>query len=173
MSDIDTRRQKIIQQFNKTDKFKILFICSGNIIRSPYAHLLFNHMINQDEELGQRLLADSGGVKYRNSSLSYETYQELLKEGLSEDELTKFVPKYLPDFPRLYEESGLILVMEKSHLRTIPHKYQSKSFLLLEFTDGITADVPDPYFDPPFDRSYKMIKSSLKRLQEFFRDVLD
>ncbi|MHA1972332.1 MAG: arsenate reductase/protein-tyrosine-phosphatase family protein [Candidatus Hodarchaeales archaeon] len=170
MNDINTRKQQIREKLKNKDKFQVLFICSGNIIRSPYAHRLLDHMISQDNKLKEKVTVDSGGVRYKNSSLSYETYQELLKEGLKEYVLSEFQPKYLPDFPEVYEKSDLILVMEKSHLRRIPPRYQSKSFLLLQFTDGLNIDVPDPYFDPPFDRSYKMIKSSLKKLLKFINE---
>ncbi|WP_224998178.1 low molecular weight protein-tyrosine-phosphatase [Cesiribacter sp. SM1] len=43
------------------DKIKVLFVCLGNICRSPMAEAIFNHKIEQ-KGLGSRFEADSAGT---------------------------------------------------------------------------------------------------------------
>ena len=166
----ETKKKKlrIKEAFQKSELFTVNFICSGNIIRSPYAHLLFSHMIDGDSQLKGRINVESGGVKYRNSSLSYESNEMLLKKGVSEKMIAEFKPRYFLDHPNMFKSVDLILVMEKTHIRYLPESIQNRTFLLLEFTQGVSEDIPDPFFDPPFERAYNMIDRSLKLLVNFF-----
>ncbi|MHA1969715.1 MAG: arsenate reductase/protein-tyrosine-phosphatase family protein, partial [Candidatus Hodarchaeales archaeon] len=143
---LEQRKLQIRQKFQTSALFTINFICSGNIIRSPYAHLLFEHLINGELRLRSRIKAESGGVKYRNSSISYESREMLLLKGVSEDKIINFQARYFPDHPDMFKNVDLILVMEKSHINRLPKSVQDRAFLLLEFTQGIMKNVPDPFF---------------------------
>ena len=167
-SRTNERRQGILQKFRESNRLKIVFICSGNIIRSPYAHLLFEHLIEEDTELIKKVQVESGGVTYRNYSISMEAHDMLVKEGVSTKKIAEFTPRYFPDHSNMFQNVDLVLVMEKGHIRKIPNK---NTFLLLEFTLGISSNVPDPYFDPPYERSFQMIKEALIRLREMLRDI--
>ncbi|MFX0124679.1 MAG: hypothetical protein ACFFAE_13700 [Candidatus Hodarchaeota archaeon] len=164
---LDEQKQYILQEFRESDQFTIIFICSGNIIRSPYAHLLFEHLIQEDSELKKKIRVESGGVTYRNYVISNETRDMLLKEGVSAKKIAEFKPRYFPDHPDMFQEVDLVLVMEKNHIRKVP---KDQTFLLLEFTLGNPINVPDPYFDPPFEKSFQMIKDALIQLREIFRN---
>ncbi|MFX0152805.1 MAG: hypothetical protein ACFFAJ_18635, partial [Candidatus Hodarchaeota archaeon] len=155
----------------ESNLFNILFICSGNIIRSPYAHLLFEHLIEDDRKLKNKLSVESGGVTYRNYSISSESRNELLKEGVSSDRINEFHPRFYSDNPDMFQKADLVLIMSKGHLRKIPTVYHEKTFLLLEFTDGISKSVPDPYFNPPFSYAYNLIKTSVIQLRKLFLEA--
>lgn len=169
MKNLEPRQEKVLNRFKNSPKFKILFICSGNIIRSPYAHLLFCHKIKNDKGLSKKLIIDSGAVKFHNSEISDETYNQLLREGVSKEKILLFRPKYLGDYPEILEDSDLLLVMEKNHLKYIPLTKIDQSFLFLKFTHGLEKDIPDPFFNPPYERAYKMINLGLQNLYEFFK----
>lgn len=163
---LNKHKQHILQKFRESDHFHLIFICSGNIIRSPYAHLLFEHLLEKDIELKSKMQVESGGVTYRNSSLSMEARNMLVKEGVSTKKISEFIPRYFPDHPDMFQGVDLVLVMEKNHIHKIPVE---DTFLLLEFTLGIANDVPDPYFNPPYERAFQFIKEALIQLREFFR----
>lgn len=163
---LDKQKQQILQKFKDSNHFHIVFICSGNIIRSPYAHLLFEHLLEEDIELKNKIRVESGGVTYRNFSISMEARDMLLKEGVPPNKISEFTPRYFPDHPDMFQGVDLVLVMEKSHIRKIPNE---NTFLLLEFALGNVKNVPDPYFDPPYERSFQMIKQALIQLRELFR----
>lgn len=164
--ELKERKQLILENFCKSDHFTIIFICSGNIIRSPYAHILFEHLIQEELELSKKIQVESGGVTYRNYSISMESRDMLLREGISIEKIAEFKSRYFPDHPNMFQGVDLVLVMEKNHLQKIPIE---NAFLLLEFTMGISENVPDPYFDPPYERSFQMIKEALIQLSNFFK----
>ena len=163
---LQLNKQQILKKFRESDHFHLIFICSGNIIRSPYAHLLFEHQLEEDIELKNKIKVESGGVTYRNFSISMEAHNMLVKEGVSPKKISEFSPRYFPDHPDMFQGVDLVLVMEKAHIQKIPIE---DTFLLLEFTTGITNNVPDPYFNPPYERSFQMIKEALIQLRKFFR----
>ncbi len=165
----EERKDLILKNFREKNQFNIIFICSGNIIRSPYAHLLFEHLIQDDLDLKKKIRVESGGVIYRNSYISSESRNMLLREGVSTEKIEKFLPRHSLDYPEMFQEIDLVLVMEKSHIQRIPKSIREKTFLFLEFALGINENVPDPYFDPPFERSFNVIKESLLNLRKFFR----
>jgi protein-tyrosine phosphatase len=164
---LDERKKIILENFRRSNQFSIIFICSGNIIRSPYAHLLFEHLLKDDKDLSTKIKVESGAVTYRNYSISLESHDELLKEGISSERI-QFKPRHFMDYPDMFQRADLILVMAKGHLRSIPEGYRDKAFLLLEFTNGKSENIPDPYFNPPFSRAYIIIKNSLIQLHKFF-----
>ena len=131
--------------------------------------MLFNHKIRNDKRLSKRLIIDSGAVKYQNSVISQETYSHLLKAGLSKEEILLFKPKYLGKIPELIEDSDLILVMEKKHLKYIPSSKLDHTFLLLEFALGREEDIPDPYINQPYEKAYNLIDLSIQKLYDLFK----
>lgn len=157
----------LLKKIDSKEFFKINFVCSGNIIRSPYAELLFEKLISEEDSLRNKIQVESGGVVYRNRMISEESASMLIKEGVSKERINQFSPRYHDDYPDMFKEADLTLVMERSHLKYIPKKYKEKAFLFLDFVYGSTiGDVPDPYFDPPFERAYTMIKEALESLLE-------
>ncbi len=155
----------LLKKICSKESFTINFICSGNIIRSPYSEMLFEKLVGEEDTLKRKIHVESGGVVYRNQKISEESTLMLMKEGIPRERINQFSPRYHHDFPNMFKEADLILVMEKSHLQYIPGKYKEKSFLFLDFAHGQRiGDVPDPYFDPPFERAYDMIKEALKSL---------
>lgn len=166
---LEKQKKVILQKIREANSFTLLFICSGNIIRSPYAHLLFEHLIQEDRELKEKIRVESRGVTYRNYYISMEAREMLLKEGISAERIAEFTPRYFSDYPDVFKSADLVLVMENNHIRRVPISVRKQTFLLLEFTLGVTDDVPDPYFDPPFERSFQMVKEAMIQLRTFFR----
>jgi protein-tyrosine phosphatase len=157
----------LLRKIYSQESFTINFICSGNIIRSPYAEILFEKLLEQHYVLSQKIKVESGGVKYKNSMISGESASMLIKGGVSKNRIDQFSPRFFGDYPNMFENNDLILVMEKSHLQYIPQKYKKKAYLFLDFVYGQSiGNVPDPYFNPPYERAYNMIKEALETLLE-------
>ena len=164
-------KQQILNKFAQSEHFKINFVCSGNIIRSPYAHLLFTHIL-KGTELEKRITVESSAVKYRNYQISNESSQMLRSEGVSKEEIDQFRPRHFMDHPQIYDDVDLILVMEKNHITQLPDRFREKAFLLLDFTQDKNINVPDPYFNPPYERAYRMISEALVILKDLFLQSL-
>ncbi|MFX0125096.1 MAG: hypothetical protein ACFFAE_15805 [Candidatus Hodarchaeota archaeon] len=167
MQNSDIHKQKTLSTLKKKisrgEIIRILFVCSGNIMRSPIGEMLFEKMI-QDLPCHPLIKSESGAVVYRNSSLLYETRQILLNEGVSEERIDEFYPRHITNHPQLFQNADLILVMEFSHFSVLA-EFGLKSFLLKDFTLGISEEISDPYFGGSLNDVTEEIKECLEVLK--------
>ena len=134
-------------------------------MRSPFAEYRARQLLDTKRK---NVTFKSGGVVYRNSSLSSETYRYLISYGYKSGELASFKPKYIHDFPEIFEEADLILVMEQDHLKYLESHFE-KSFLLTEFL-GETGDVLDPYFEGTIEKIYNQLNELIVKLVELLTE---
>ena len=126
---------------------KVLFVCMGNICRSPSAEGVFRHMIN---EAG---LADVVGVD------SAGTHNYHLGEGPDARAMTAASRRGYQMEPRVarqvrpedFLDYDLILVMDWENLSALqqqcPKIHHHKLMLLMRFANEYEeATVPDPYY---------------------------
>ncbi|EQC45649.1 low molecular weight protein-tyrosine-phosphatase [Bacteriovorax sp. Seq25_V] len=126
---------------------KILFVCLGNICRSPAAHGV---MENEVKRLGKQdeFFIDSAGTSGQHSGdlPDARMRQSATSRGYTLDSLSR---KFTVDD---FEEFDLILAMDKSNLSNIlkldsNEKYRGKVRLFCEFcTRTSLEEVPDPYW---------------------------
>lgn len=170
MKVTDERKYRILKKFQDDNQFRINFICSGNIIRSPYAQLLFEHMITDFPSL-KKIKVESGAVTYQNTSIFPESAEALRGKGIDEKKISAFKPRYYLEHPEMFSQADLILVMTHKHLPRIPLEYREKAFLLSNFALGRDENVPDPFFDPPFSKAYNLIDEALDGLLKLFLKI--
>ncbi len=128
--------------------YKLLFVCLGNICRSPAAENIMNHLIQQTEWKG-RILCDSAGTSsYHIGSppdrrMSIAVAQKL---GIKlRGRARQFQASDFQDF-------DLILAMDRENYRDIlfadpSGQYHYKVRLMCEFCSRYTLEeVPDPYY---------------------------
>lgn len=131
--------------------YKLLFVCLGNICRSPAAENIMNHLINQ-ASLSKQIICDSAGTA------SYHI-------GSPPDERMAFAAAKALDIKldgqaRQFRKSDfdkfdLILAMDRENYQNLlsldPQKqYRSKVRLMCDFcSKHTTEEVPDPYYGGP------------------------
>lgn len=123
---------------------KILFVCLGNICRSPFAEALFKKLSEQGHR--KDLRADSAGLyALSGNSATYMAQKVAAEHGadLSGHE-AKPVTKFLVDW------SDLILVMEKSHGDEVNTNFpasEGKTLLMKNFArfGSRNRAIADPY----------------------------
>ncbi|MGB8337450.1 MAG: low molecular weight protein-tyrosine-phosphatase [Burkholderiales bacterium] len=126
---------------------KILFVCMGNICRSPTAEGVLRHFAR---ELGidASLTIDSAGTIgfHAGEAPDKRAIQHAAKRGY---DLTAIRARQInqPD----YEFFDQILAMDKQNIiwlkKQIPDEYAHKLRLFLDFSDKYAGrDVPDPYY---------------------------
>lgn len=128
---------------NKTPT-NILFVCIGNICRSPFAHGLFTTRVNQGGH--KNLCAESAGLlALPGNSATYLAQKVAAEYGV---DLVEHKAK--PVSEELVNWSDLILVMEKSQKDTLTANFPEatdKTFLIRRFArfGSQSRGIADPY----------------------------
>lgn len=124
----------------------ILFVCMGNICRSPTAEGVFRHHVSESG-LIERLVIDSAGTHaYHVGEPPDRRSQAAAKRrGFSLDGIrARRVSD--EDFSRF----DLVLAMDRlNHVALLEHadeEHHAKIRLFLEYSAGPETDVPDPYY---------------------------
>lgn len=132
---------------------RVLFICHGNICRSPMAEFLFKDMVMK-KGLSQQISIASAATSREEigNPVHRGTVQKLAQYGIS----TK--GKYARQVTKQdYEDYDYIICMEKYNLREIkrilPADPEGKNCCLLDFSDH-PRDIADPWYTGNFDVTY-------------------
>jgi protein-tyrosine phosphatase len=127
--------------------YKLLFVCLGNICRSPSAENIMNHLIQQ-EDLSDQIVCDSAGTSsyHIGSPPDRRMTAAASNRGISlKGEARQFHPE---DFKKF----DLILAMDKENYRDIltldlKGQYRDKVKLMCDFCrNHPDSEVPDPYY---------------------------
>ncbi len=134
-----------------------VFVCSGNIIRSAFAHLYALHLgiIN----------VDSFGTTYHNETIHPKTKTELLKIGVDKETIDNFKPKHISKFKS--PPNPIFLVMTEKHRKQLIQKgiNPSKISKITQLI-GNTNDIRDPYWTRRFKHAFQTIKKCVQALAE-------
>lgn len=128
---------------------QVLFVCLGNICRSPTAHGLFQHKVDSIG-LSEKIIVDSAGTGgwHVGSAPDERAQATALERGYDISQLRARTIAS-PDF----QQFDYILGMDKENMlnlsRLKPDNYRGKLGLFLEIAgvaEGEEAVVPDPYY---------------------------
>ena len=159
-----------------TPRTSVLFVCLGNICRSPLAEGVFQHLVQQ-EGLEDRFEIDSAGTGAWHVGEPPDGRASMIARdhGISLDSRARQVEA--EDFERF----DLILAMDRSNLHELQRMVDLsgadvKVHLLREYDpEGDGDEVPDPYYGGSggFEHVYKMVRRSCEALLEDIRDAED
>lgn len=128
--------------------YKLLFVCLGNICRSPSAENIMNHLIQQNQ-LDEQLVCDSAGT----SSYHIGSVPDRRMTAAARQKLGILLQGSARQFkPHDFEAFDLILAMDKdnySDILSLDHgdRYSHKVKLICEYCrDFSDHEVPDPYY---------------------------
>lgn len=141
---------------------RILFVCMGNICRSPTAEGVFRKHA-QDAGLLESLILDSAGTHayHVNEPPDRRSQQAALRRGISLENIRARRIE-ADDYARF----DLILAMDEDNHRILLEQaepqYHSKIRLFLEYGSGDDREVPDPYYGGAsgFERVLDMIEDA-------------
>lgn len=146
----------------------ILFVCLGNICRSPLAEGVFGDVVRAGG-LSHRFRVDSAGIGawHVGSAPDPRSIAVAARHGvdISGQAARKIAPA---DF----EAFDVILGMDRSNVDDLKQlagpRHGGKIGLYMEAALGARRDVPDPYFGGPdgFDDVYRMIREASGALAE-------
>lgn len=152
---------------------KILFVCLGNICRSPTADGLMRQLVTE-AGLADKIQIDSAGTSGMHTGKGPDARtQAIAKEkgcDLSQLQARQFVAE---DFNKF----DYILAMDNSNLDNILNLASSaedkaKAQLFLNFSDSNLTQVPDPYYggEEDFYQVFDLIHTTCKQLLSHLRN---
>ncbi len=135
---------------------KVLFICHGNICRSPMAEFILKNMI-EERGMADQFYVASAATSYEEigNPVYPPARAELARHGIGCDgkKARKLVKA---DF----EEFDYLIAMEQYNLRNIKREFgealMQKVTLLLDYTNQ-PGDIADPWYTGSFDITYREI----------------
>ncbi len=148
----------------------VLFVCLGNICRSPMAEAVFRQKV-KEAGLADKIKIDSAGTaSYHVGEPAHSgTLRTLQKHGIPHNGLSRQLNRN--DF----YEYDYILAMDRSNLRGIraqmPDDSEATIAMFLDYADGVrTRDVPDPYYNGRFDDVYNLVTKGSEGLLAVIRE---
>ena len=142
---------------------KILFICHGNICRSPMAQCIMQQIVDED------------GCSDRYFIDSKATSTEEIGNGIYPPAKKKLAEKKVPLISHRasqikksdYDDFDLLIGMDEENIRNMKRVFgadtEGKIYKIREFT-GTTDDVADPWYTGNFDITYEQIHAACKKL---------
>ena len=151
---------------------RVLFVCMGNICRSPTAEGVFRHLVEQ-QGLAEKIIIDSAGTHdyhignppdaRSQAAAARRGYDlgSLRARQIVAGDFTKF------DYVLAMDDANLHLLQQQC-----PDEYRNRLKLFLEFAEGCRLrEVPDPYYGGAqgFTQVLDLVESAARGLLEHIR----
>jgi protein-tyrosine phosphatase len=159
-------------------KIRVLFVCLGNICRSPMAEATFAHMV-REANLQDRIEWDSAGTSgwHVGSSAHPGTLGILAEKNIEYDGRSRLFTG--PDL----DQFDYIITMDDENERDVKklksagveHRAEVKPLLSYALADSPVRanrlrEVPDPYFHGGFDAVFDMVQEGCRGLLAHIRE---
>ncbi len=147
---------------------KVMFVCHGNICRSPMAEYVFKKMI-KDMKLEDNFIIESSATSSEEigSDIHYGTKRILDKYNIPYQmrEAKRFRKEW-------YDSFDYIILMDQNNKRNlykiIENDPNHKVKMLLEYA-GESRDIADPWYNGNFEKTYEDIVIGLN---SFIKHIL-
>ena len=143
---------------------KVLFVCHGNICRSPMAEFLFKDYVKKQNKEDMFYIASAATSSEEiGNGVHYGTKKILNSLGIdcSKKKARRIV---VSD----YDEYDYIIVLDEYNIMNMKRFFgkSDKLFLLLKFA-GINRDISDPWYTGNFTQTYNDVMLGIEYLYEY------
>ncbi|ENH95603.1 low molecular weight phosphotyrosine protein [Gracilibacillus halophilus YIM-C55.5] len=150
---------------------RVLFICLGNICRSPMAEAIFRHIVTNNNLQDQFTIDSAGLGTWHIGNPPHQGTRKILDEKQISYEGQKARKIEAEDG----EKFDYIIAMDQQNideLQSIRQKHPDVVVKkLLDFVpDAKEANVPDPYFAGNFDYTYELVEAGCQQLFNYIEE---
>ena len=142
---------------------KVLFICHGNICRSPMAEYVMQHMV-EERHIAHKYTIESAATSREEigNDVHHGTKRKLRGVGIP---CPRRAARQVTRAD--YDEYDYLIVMDQMNIRNLHRIIGSdpdhKVYKLLEFA-GSSRDIADPWYTGNFDETYDEVVEGVKAL---------
>ena len=153
------------------EKVSVLFICMGNICRSPTAEGVFRHFVEQ-RGLQESIRIDSAGTHAYHSGEPSDR-RAIAAAARRGYDMTGIRARRVRDED--FEEFDLVIAMDDQNLQNLQEMAgparSAKVSLFLDYSSGDVSEVPDPYYGGAkgFERVLDLVEDASRGLLEMLR----
>lgn len=147
----------------------VLFVCLGNICRSPMAEGVFQQMVNE-AGLADKIKVDSAGTgSWHVGEKAHQGTQQLLKQyGIPYNGRARQVSAV--DMQR---DNSYIIAMDGDNVHELERRFgrHQRLYRLLDFAEETAEqNVPDPYYSGNFEYVYRLVADGCQGLLKQIRE---
>ncbi len=143
---------------------RIVFVCHGNICRSPMAEFIFKKMLNDNGRTDIEVCSRATSSEELGNPVYPPARRELARHGISCE--GKYAQRLVPSD---YDKYDLFVIMDENNARNIkkifPNEESGKIRKLMDYTDR-GGSVDDPWYSGDFSTCYRDIYDGCKGLFE-------
>ncbi|SEW16473.1 low molecular weight protein-tyrosine-phosphatase [[Clostridium] fimetarium] len=145
---------------------KVLFVCLGNICRSPMAEYVFKDIVKKKGLEHEFFIASAATSSEEiGNPVHHGTRNKLRQYGISTDGKRAILLT-----SKDYQNYDYIIGMEQANIqnmnRILGQDIQNKIYRLLDFTKS-PRDIADPWYTGNFDLTYNDVQEGCEALLEY------
>lgn len=151
-------------------QISVLFICKGNICRSPTAHGIFQDIVNKNN-LADKIKVASVGTSSRKWGHEGDGTDLRARQMAKkyDCDLSEIISEQLEE--KCFTEYHYLVAMDEENIVTMksmfPNADLTRVTKILSYAPSIVLkDVPDPYYEDNFEKVFLMIDTACHGLFE-------